>query len=96
MAGDHEQAWQPFPVDPDSAECTDHTTGSFGIIFSCVKKSRTLVYTSLYMPPQHAIIVDTLPQISTCPLHTNSGYGKERRIALVVQLVTSKPSDVGT
>ena len=31
----------------------------------------------------------------TCPLHTNSGCGK-RESPPVVQLVTSKPSDVGT
>ena len=48
-SGDHEQDWQPYPVDPSLAICDEHT----------------------YIHP---------PVLSTCPLHTNSGYGKERRI----------------
>ena len=42
-SADHEQDWQPYPVDPYSA-----------------------------IPPV----------LSTCPLHTNSGCGKERRILI--------------
>ena len=49
-SADHEQDWQPYPVDPYSAICDDHT----------------------YIPPV----------LSTCPLHTNSGCGKERRILI--------------
>ena len=48
-SGDHEQDWQPYPVDPSLAICDEHT----------------------YIHP---------PVLPTCPLHTNSGYGKERRI----------------
>ena len=49
-SADHEQDWQPYPVDPYSASiCDDHTY---------------------------------IPVISTCPLHTNSGCGKERRILI--------------
>ena len=47
-SADHEQDWQPYPVDPYSAICDDHT------------------------------YIHTSPVLSTYPLRTNSGCGKEK------------------
>ena len=51
-SAEHEQDWQPYPVDPYSCYTCDHTH------------------------------LHTLPVISTCPLHTISGCGKERKISI--------------
>ena len=59
-SADHEQDWQPYPVDPYSAICDDHT----------------------YIAEYGSTIRTRPPVLSTCPLHTNSGCGKERRILI--------------
>ena len=33
-SADHEQDWQPYPIDPYSAKCDDHTYYSIGLFFA--------------------------------------------------------------
>ena len=48
--------------------------------FSTLNMNLVLTYRVPFLPPAFH---DGVPVLSTCPLHTNSGCGKERRILLV-------------
>ena len=62
-SADHEQDWQPYPVDPYS-------------ILSLY------VMVTIHKADIQCIGSWVSPVLSTCPLHTNSGCGKERRILI--------------
>ena len=61
-SADHEQDWQPYPVDP------------YSILLSLY------VMVTIHKADIQCIGSWVSPVLSTCPLHTNSGCGKERRI----------------
>ena len=84
-SADHEQDWQPYPVDPYSCSICDHACIhtyihiSGGVTFNVLSlvRNNRLVFAALLLlsSTQH-----TPPVLSACRLHTNSGCGKERRI----------------
>ena len=50
-SADHEQDWQPYPVDPYSAICDDHTyihTTELGALWHCSMTSYSIITTVLH------------------------------------------------
>ncbi|CAN0212227.1 unnamed protein product, partial [Ascophyllum nodosum] len=79
-SADHGQDWQPYPVDPYSAICDNHR-------LYIQDSSVPHVYTPAIQQTDElrsrcSRSSRSPPVLSTCPLHTNSGCGKERRILI--------------
>ena len=80
-SADHEQDWQPYPVDPYSAICDDHT-----YIHTYVPpwEGQCEWYRMTRMTgPDCAVMCNLInihTYIHTYILHTDSGCGEERRI----------------
>ena len=49
-SADHEQDWQPYPVDPYSAICDDHTIHTPGYLKGTVVRSHTMVWSLALYP----------------------------------------------
>ena len=52
-SADHEQDWQPYPVDPYSAICDDHT---YIHTYSAICDDHTYIHTLLYVMTIHTYI----------------------------------------
>ena len=73
-SADHEQDWQPYPVDPYSAICDDHTYIHTLVVLSARARTST-------RPPLGRVSEDTVPNCTTdgtpgC--RSRSGYSKRR------------------
>ena len=50
-SADHEQDWQPYPVDPYSAICDDHTsTHTLAVLFLVVLSGESIIFVSYDNP----------------------------------------------
>ena len=53
-SADHEQDWQPYPVDPYSAICDDHTYIQYSAVMCNLINIHTYIHT--YIPPLSRLI----------------------------------------
>ena len=90
-SADHEQDWQPYPVDPYSAICDDHTyihTQHLG----AVRGQKTKLTTHL-MPDRVPYVLDS---ISTRPFYAgelfvgHAGFSPTRQIAIQLEYPEKK------